>query len=107
MSIREAKGREIADKARIIKEGNLYLVPSQSGRGKYKVRPDLPYCSCPDYEFRRDKCKHIFAVEQTIERTKTTVIENGKTTVTETVKVTRKTYAQEWPAYNKAQTKEV
>jgi hypothetical protein len=32
--------------------------------------------------------------------------EDGKTTVTETVKVTRKTYAQVWPAYNKAQTEE-
>lgn len=109
MSIREAKGREIADRARIVKEGNLYLVPSQSGRGKYKVRPDLPYCSCPDFDFRRQPCKHIFAVQITVEKTektKTTVIENGKTTVTETVKVERKTYRQEWPAYNKAQTNE-
>ena len=31
MSIREAKGREIANKAKIVKNGNLYLVPSQSG----------------------------------------------------------------------------
>jgi transposase len=107
MSIREAKGREIADKARIVKEGNLYLVPSQSGKGKYKVRPDLPYCSCADFDFRRQPCKHIFAVQVTIERTKTTVIENGKTTVTETVKVTRKTYAQpSWPAYHRAQVNE-
>jgi hypothetical protein len=109
MSLREAKGREIADKARIIKEGNLYLVPSQSGKGKYKVRPDLPYCSCPDFDFRRQPCKHIFAVQITIEKTettKTTVVENGKTTTTETTKVERKTYRQEWPAYNKAQTNE-
>ena len=35
MSIRETKGQQIADKARIVKNGNLYLVPSQSGRGKY------------------------------------------------------------------------
>ncbi|HEY0322442.1 MAG TPA: transposase [Pyrinomonadaceae bacterium] len=106
MSLREAKGRQIADRFRIIKEGNLYLVPSQSGKGKYKVRPDLPYCSCPDFEFRRQPCKHIFAVQITVEKTQTTVIENGTTTVTETVKVTRKTYAQVWPAYNKAQTNE-
>jgi transposase len=106
MDIRQQKGNEIADRARIIKEGNLYLVPSQSGKGKYKVRPDLPYCSCPDFDFRRQPCKHIFAVQVTIERTKTTVTENGKTTVTETIKVTRKTYKQVWPAYNKAQTQE-
>ena len=107
MSVREAKGREIADRARIVKEGDLYLVPSQSGKGKYKVRPDLPYCSCPDFDFRRQPCKHIFAVQVTIERTKTTVTENGKTTTTETVKVTRKTYAQpDWPAYHRAQVNE-
>jgi hypothetical protein len=107
MSIREAKGREIADRARIVKEGNLYLVPSQSGKGKYKVRPDLPYCSCPDFDFRRQPCKHIYAVQVTIKRTRTTVTENGKTTTTETVKVTRKTYAQpNWPAYHRSQTDE-
>lgn len=107
MSIREQKGCEIADRARIIKEGNLYLVPSQSGKGKYKVRPDLPYCSCADFDFRRQPCKHIFAVQVTIERTKTVVTENGKTTTTETIKVTRKTYAQpSWPAYHSAQVNE-
>jgi hypothetical protein len=107
MEIREQKGRAIADRARIIQEGNLYLVPSESGKGKYKVRPDIPYCSCADYEFRRQPCKHIFAVQVTIERTKTTIIENGKTTVTETIKVTRKTYAQpSWPAYHRAQVNE-
>jgi transposase len=107
MSLREAKGREIADRARIIKEGNLYLVPSQSGKGKYKVRPDLPYCSCPDFDFRRQPCKHIYAVQVTVEKTQTTVIEQGKTTVTETVKVTRKTYAQpDWPAYHASQVNE-
>ena len=81
MNIREQKGLQIAQKHNIIQSGNLWLVPSQSGKGKYKVRPDLPYCSCPDYEIRRHKCKHIFAVEQTIERTKTVVIEDGKTTL--------------------------
>jgi len=31
---------------------------------------------------------------------------DGQTVVTETVKLTRKTYTQDWPAYNKAQTHE-
>lgn len=106
MSIRQQKGREIANRTNIIQDGNLWLVPSQSGKGKYKVNPEKQTCSCPDYDFRRQKCKHIFAVEETIERTKTVVVEDGKTTVTETVKVTRKTYAQVWPAYNAAQTEE-
>jgi transposase len=112
MEIREQKGRAIADRARIVREGNLYLVPSESGRGKYKVRPDIPYCSCADYEFRRQPCKHIFAVQVTIERTQTTITETKadgttKTTTTETVKVSRKTYAQpNWPAYHRAQVNE-
>jgi len=106
MNLREQKGKEIANRTNIIQDGNLWLVPSQSGKGKYKVNADKETCSCPDYDFRRQKCKHIFAVEETIERTKTVVVEDGKTTVTETVKVTRKTYKQVWPAYNKAQTEE-
>lgn len=107
--IRKLKGQQIAQRAKITRHGNLWLVPSQSGRGKYKVNLEQSYCSCPDFDFRRKPCKHIFAVQFSIEeteKTKTTVTENGKTTVTETVKVTRKTYKQEWPAYNLAQTME-
>lgn len=107
--LREQKGREIADKAKITRKGNLWLVPSQSGRGSYKVDFDSQRCTCPDYDFRRQPCKHLLAVQFAIEKTvytKSTVTENGKTTITETVKVERKTYKQEWPAYNKAQTQE-
>jgi len=111
MSIREAKGREIADKARITKSGELYLVPSQSSGKRYKVDPVAQSCSCPDFEFTQAACKHMFAVAFTVERERKTVTETQadgatKTTVTETVKVTRKTYPQQWPAYNMAQTKE-
>lgn len=111
MSIREAKGREIADKARIVKSGGLYLVPAQSGAKSYKVDPVAGSCSCPDFEFTGFKCKHQYAVEFTVERERKTVTETKadgatKTTVTETVKVSRKTYPQQWPAYNMAQTKE-
>jgi transposase len=107
MSLREAKGLQIADRTILKKEGNLYLVPSQSGRGKYKVDPQAKTCSCPDFEFRQAACKHIYAVEITIRRTQTTHIKAGVTTVSETVKVTRKTYAQpDWPAYHKSQVEE-
>ncbi len=107
MSLREAKGRDIADKYSIARHNGLWLVPSQSGKGGYKVNAEKQTCSCPDFEIRRQPCKHIFAVEVTIKRTHTAVTRNGTTTVTETVKVTRKqTYKQEWPAYNKAQTME-
>lgn len=48
-------------------------------------------------------CKHIFAVEFTIQREYS--IDGQTETLTETVTV-KKTYRQEWPAYNKAQTEE-
>jgi transposase len=111
MSIRELKGKDIADRFKIVRNGNLYLVPSQSGKGKYKVDLDAGSCTCPDNEYTGARCKHLFAAELSVKRERKTVTEtkvdgSTKTTVTETVKVTRKTYAQVWPAYNMAQTKE-
>ena len=111
MSMRELKGREIAAKFNIVQQDGLYLVPSQSGKGKYKVNADEQTCSCPDFEIRHAKCKHLYAVEISIRRERKVVTETKadgsvKTTTTETVKVSRKTYKQEWPAYNKAQTME-
>lgn len=108
---RQQKGLEIAARYRITQQNGTWLVPSQSGKGKYKVNPDTGSCSCPDYEYTQSKCKHQFAVEITIEREKTVTTTtdakgNTTTTETETVKVTRKTYPQDWPAYNEAQTKE-
>ncbi len=69
--------------------------------GTYVVDPTeaQPTCSCPDYETRGDKCKHVYAVEYTIRRERS---QDGET-VTETLKVT---YRQEWSAYNAAQTHE-
>ncbi|HKC64682.1 MAG TPA: transposase [Pyrinomonadaceae bacterium] len=107
MNLREQKGRYIAQKSNIVRHNGLWLVPSQSGRGGYKVNAEKQTCTCPDFEIRRQPCKHIYAVEITIQTTHTAVTRNGVTTTTETVKVTKKqTYRQEWPAYNKAQTNE-
>ena len=70
-----------------------------------RIKPRCHRCGnfsgdCPDHEERRAKCKHLWAVEirQTIE-----TAPDGSTVVTESIKVTRKTYAQNWPAYNAAQ----
>ena len=108
MEPREIKGLEIAAKSKVIRKGesNLWLVPSQAGREeKYTValHDEKPECTCRDFEFRATKCKHIFAVEYTIQRKQTA---DGATITTETLKVTRKTYSQNWPAYNAAQTEE-
>ena len=102
---REVKALQIAAKSKLTRKGNTWFVPSQAGQGEYEVTYGLfePRCTCPDYEHRQAACKHVYAVQYVIEREQTA---DGQTVVTETVKVTRKTYTQDWPAYNTAQTKE-
>ncbi len=111
---RQERGLLIAAKTRITQNGKLWRVPSASNYAPfYEVdpNPDAPRCTCPDFEKRRERCKHIYAVEIVIERESSisTVIDGDLTTVTttETVKVTKKvTYGQDWEAYNLAQTNE-
>ena len=103
MDARQEKGLQIAATTKLVPEGNMWLVPSQAGKGKYVVDADANQCTCPDFEARQTTCKHIYAVSFTIERETTA---DGQTVVTETLKVTRKTYTQNWPAYNAAQTRE-
>jgi transposase len=104
---REHLGLAIAALAKVTQKGPVWLVPSQSGRGRYTVCPDPtnPHCTCPDHETTGEKCKHLWAVEYVIAREQNP---DGSTTVTETVTLSRthKTYKQDWPAYNAAQTNE-
>jgi len=108
MDARQQRGLEIAARCKIAQKNGTWLVPSQSGHGKYAVflDPEKPSCTCPDHETRGCKCKHIFAVEYVVQREENP---DGTTTVTETISVTetvRKTYPQDWTNYNKAQTHE-
>jgi transposase len=105
LSEREIKALQIAAKSKLTQKGNVWIVPSQAGHGEYEVHPDpqTPKCTCPDFEFRQEACKHVYAVQYVIEREQKP---DGTTVVTETVTVTRKTYTQNWPAYNQAQTHE-
>lgn len=110
---RKQRGMEIAALARIDRDGESYLVPSVTNPvpTRYKVKMDglFPKCNCRDHAEHGCKCKHIYAVEYFIQREQTvTVASDGTTTVTDRVTITqtRKTYAQDWPAYNKAQQNE-
>jgi transposase len=107
MNEREQRGLMIAATAKITQKGGVWLVPSQSGHGRYTVCPDTqePHCSCPDHETRGCECKHIYAVRFVIQRE---LFDDGTEVETRTVTVTetRKTYPQNWSAYNKAQTSE-
>lgn len=104
---RQLRGLEIAATAKIIRKGNAWMVPSQSGKGRYKVRlqADLFECTCQDHETHGDKCKHIYAVEYAKQRdhrsSKRDPIANDNQD-----RARRKTYPQNWPAYNAAQTSE-
>jgi len=101
LSEREQKARIIASDSTLTCKGGVWLVPSQSGGKEYTVDPDpkSPRCSCPDFEFRRQPCKHIFAVEITLKRE---YRNDGQTeTISETITV--KKYSQSWPEYNRAQ----
>jgi hypothetical protein len=80
---RERRGVQIATTCTLTKKGRIWLVPSQSGHGRYTVSPDpeTPHCTCPDHETRGLKYKHIFAVEFAIRRRQN---RDGSTTVTRT-----------------------
>ena len=95
---RKVKGLEIAKTSRISKVGNNWHVPSQSGSGFYVVQSNGfgATCTCPDYELRKCKCKHVFAVEFVVTKE---VDNEGNVTITQTI---RKTYAQNWKAYDKS-----
>lgn len=106
MTSREQKALEIAAKFRITKSSGKWLVPSQSSYKKYAVRiaGTNGDCTCPDFELRREACKHVLAVRYVIQREQNA---DGSTTVTEVFEVTKRTtYPQDWPAYNTAQTNE-
>jgi transposase len=104
---REQRGLIIAATKKLTQKGGVWLVPSESGIGKYTVVPheSEPHCTCPDHETRGCKCKHIHAVEITVKREQNP---DGSITETQTLTLTSKrtTYSQDWSAYNKSQTNE-
>ena len=101
---RQIRGLDIANRYTIKQENELWLVPSSSGKSnRYKVDLAKQNCTCPDYEIRRQKCKHIFAVEYKFEQE--FIAELDTLEIAKIAKV-RKTYKQDWTAYNTAQTTE-
>jgi transposase len=104
MDLRELKALELAARARIIWDGEAWQVPSQSTGGTYKVTtwPGAELCECEDFQLRQAPCKHIIAARLVEER-------EGKKKAppldTDTPPE-KKTYRQNWPAYNLAQSTE-
>jgi hypothetical protein len=99
MDTRQQKGLKIAFDGGLKQNRLGWQVPSQSNNGSYVVNiQDGFFCTCPDFETRGLRCKHIHAVEFTVQRV--TAVD-GTVTETKTVKVTCG-----WSAYNAAQTNE-
>lgn len=100
LTLRQQRGLILAATAKIMRDGNGWIV--QSGKKRYKVCLDsgTPYCSCRDHEATGQKCKHIFAVECVL-------ADSCCVPPFETGNPNRKpSYSQDWAAYNKAQTSE-
>lgn len=104
MDRREEKGRDIASRTRITRDGEQWIVPSQTGDGTYTVtlHPEIPLCTCPDYTKHQVKCKHIHAAEYA----RLSEQLSGSDELLPSSGRRRKTYPQNWTAYNLAQTRE-
>lgn len=98
---REERGRQIAKLGGIRRIGSKFAVPSQSASGSsYIVDLVDDVCTCPDYELRRARCKHTEAVLFFL------VWEGSVNAIAVDAPAKRKTYRQNWTAYNQAQTTE-
>lgn len=101
MEPRKQRGAEIAKQGQIERRGRYtWHVRSQTGVGTWVVdyRDGEPTCTCPDFDKRAQFCKHIFAIEI---RRRRLILPSGPLVIDKPTK-----YAQDWPAYNKAQTNE-
>src|SRR3712207_4868100 len=103
MEMRELKALEIAARMRIVFEGGVWIVPSQSSGKAYKVRlGEEPSCECQDFELTGRPCKHIIAAKLVCERD-----HGGKAPEIDTDALPeKKKYAQNWAVYDQAQTQE-
>lgn len=109
MNSREERGIVIAALCKLNKDGDEWIVPSQSKSERmYRVNPATGSCTCPDHTENGGgtgfKCKHTWAVEFVMKRE---VASDG--TVTETKSFTfteKKVYKRDWPAFNAAQSVE-
>jgi transposase len=104
VDLRQLKALQIAACSRITFDGKTWLVPSQSGNGKYHVllSKDGDGCECEDFQLHRVPCKHLLAVQIVRARD-----HGGKNPELDTSEVPKRpTYKQDWSAYNLAQRQE-
>lgn len=95
----------IAAVAKIVRHNGLWVVPSQSKAAKsYLVNLEKNTCTCEDFATGTPKCKHMWAAEVVSKREGDDQFEPPA--IHSLQPPVRKTYRQNWPAYNKAQINE-
>jgi transposase len=99
MDARQAKGFALAANSEITREGNVWIVPSESSSKTYIADLFLQTCTCPDFEKNRVKCKHLHAVDYVVQK-------ESNLPLPAPVKTKRPTYKQQWHQYNLSQTRE-
>jgi transposase len=105
MDPREQRGIILAAMTKIVPQNGLWVVPSQTTPSKsYLVNLQLGTCTCEDFKEWSQKCKHMHAAEIVARREG---LHTASLTRAQEVEFAeRKTYRQNWPAYNLAQTTE-
>lgn len=111
---RAERGRRIARRGGIRRAGRCYVVPSQSSPStRYLVDVEERTCTCPDFDLRREPCKHVHAVLSSIAsapREGDAIedrVEGPGDERAAPARVPRRTYPQEdWAAYHASQVRE-
>jgi hypothetical protein len=106
MDAREERGLVIAATCRIKRtDDGTWLVPSQThAETIYRVNLETKACTCPDCTESGFTCKHYYAASIVYKRD---TLPDGRIVETKSMTFTeRKTYTQDWPAYNRAQATE-
>jgi hypothetical protein len=105
MNVRQLKALEIAARARIAFDNGVWIVPSQTTSGSYRVTiGSEPSCPCDDFQLRKRPCKHIIAARLVCARDHDSREHDNKAPEIITAAVPKKpTYKQNWPMYNEAQ----
>lgn len=106
MTARELRATQLVAADNIYVGAGYYTVGSQYRAGRHRVVVDglFPSCTCPDFETTGRDCKHLLAVREWL------AVKAGERPAPDpTIQaqpVPRKTYGQNWAAYNLAATTE-
>jgi transposase len=121
VDIQKEKARELADRGRcILNPDGTWSVFSLTSTNKYKVvlngmdpktgANNRHSCTCPAFELNQDGCKHIRAVlwvnRQNVADSREGKPPRERIPEGEPIQFPRKTYKQDWSAYEAAQTNE-